>query len=401
MTTETGFSNRVIKLCGLFGLLSMVYLVLSCIEPISLPVNKENINFLVVDAYLDATHGEANVKLMRAASVTEQRLPFETDATVAIEDQNDNQFMLTELDSGRYTFTGLSTASGNTYRLYIKTIDGKEYRSAFVEIKSTPEIKNVEWRADVNGTQVLVDTEDPADLTRFYRWSYEETWEYHARYISWIKFTGIIIDTLPFRFVDSRAASEMVDKCYKTQPSSKILTTSTEGLSRDIVNDFELTFIPVGAERLGYRYSVLVRQQAISKETYEYLEKLKKTSQDLGGLYAPQPSKVMGNLVNIHDPQEVVLGYFDAGYSSEKRLTVSRDDLPPRLRVLNEPEFFCAIDTTRDIRQLIALYESGDYTLLDYFADEIGNPVGFTFTTNNCADCRVRGGVTTKPSYWP
>lgn len=393
--------KSIVRLSGIAGSIAMLCMVLSCIEPISLPVNNADINFLAVDAYLDVTRGEANVRLMRATLITEQGLPFEAGATVAIEDQNDNQFLLTELDSGRYIITGLSVTDGSNYRLYIKTIEGREYRSAFVKVKSTPDIKEVVWRAEPNGIQVVVDTEDPSDQTRFYRWTLEETWEYHSRYVSWLKFTGIIIDTLPFRFVDSRAPSEMIDKCYKVQSSSQILTTSTEGLTKDVVNDFEVTFIPAGSERLGYRYSVLVRQRAISKETYEYLEKLKKTSQDLGGLYAPQPSKVTGNLTNINDPEEVVLGYFDAGYSTEKRLSIAHDDLPDHLRVLKELSLSCVIDTAVDVRQLIALYEAGGYTLLDYFGDDIGNPIGFTYTTSICADCRVRGGVTTKPSYWP
>lgn len=390
--------KSIARLSGIAGSVIILYLALSCVEPIGLPVNDADVNFLAVDAFLDVTRGEANVKLMRATLVTEQGLPFETDATVAIEDQNDNQFILTELDSGRYVLTGLLVTDGSNYRLYIKTTDGKEYRSAFVTIKSTPDIKEVGWRADPNGTQIVVDTEDESNQTWFYRWNYEETWEYHSHYISWLKFTGIQIDTLPDKFIDSRGPADMIDKCYKTRKSTEILTSSTQGLSQDVVNDFELTFIPRGGERLGYTYSILVTQQAISKETYHYLEKLKKTSQDVDGLYAPQPSTVTGNFANINDPSEVVLGYFDAGYSTQKRILISHNDLPSHLRILNEPNIFCAIDTTG---ALVPLYESGKYTLLDYVANEIGEPIGFTYTTNICADCRVRGGVTTKPPYWP
>jgi hypothetical protein len=159
-------------------------------------------------------------------------------------------------------------------------------------------------------------------------------------------------------------------------------------------------FLPQGTEKLGYRYSVLVKQVAISKDTYEYLEKLKKTSQDLGGLYAPQPAKVTGNVFSVTDPSEVVLGYFDVGQPVEKRVSIAREDLPAHLRQMDELSVFCKIDTVV-IKYLDLLEASGDYTLLESFADKDGFPVAFTYSTNECADCRLRGGVTLKPDFWP
>lgn len=334
------------SISAFIGIYIFVLLLGACVEPINLPVNDADVNFLAVDAYLDVTHGEANVKLMRAVPINEERLPFEDDAFVAVEDNSNNQYVLSNLDSGRYKLTGFSSSADSQYRLYVKTSNGKEYRSEFVTVKPAPDIKQLTWKPLPDGTQLLLDTEDQTGETRFYRWNFEETWEYHARYVSYLKFTGVDVDTLPFDIVDSRLPAEMIDKCYKTQSSVQILTTSTEGLQQDVVNDFELAFIPAGAERLGYRYSILVRQQAVSKETYEYLEKLKKTSQDLGGLYAPQPSKVTGNLKNVSDPAEVVLGYFDAGYSTESRLTIASSELPAYLRFLREPSGFCTRDST-------------------------------------------------------
>ncbi|MBL7834070.1 MAG: DUF4249 domain-containing protein [Cyclobacteriaceae bacterium] len=388
------------SLSAFIGTYMFVLLLGACVEPINLPVNDADVNFLAVDAYLDVSHGEANVKLMRAVPINEERLPFEDDAFVAVEDNSNNQYVLSNLDSGRYKLTGFSPSADSQYRLYVKTSNGKEYRSEFVTVKSTPEIKELAWRARSDGTQIVLDTEDEKRETRFYRWNFEETWEYHSRYVSWIKFTGQDVDTILLDIVDSRGPADMIDKCYKTRSSAQILTSSTEGLARDIVNDFEVTFIPAGAERLGYRYSILVKQQAISKETYDYLERLKKTSQDLGGLYAPQPSKVTGNFKNVNNPEETVLGYFDAGYSTEMRLSITTDELPSYLQFLEESPFSCRIDTAT-IAELPTLYASGAYTLLEYFAGEDDTPIGFTYSTNKCADCRTRGGVATKPPFWP
>lgn len=391
--------RRITILFFVIGL-ALVSMIGACVESFDLPVKKADVRFLVVDGFLNMAEGEVNIKLLRAGLINESNLPFEAGAVVSLEDAEGNLYLLTEQDSGRYQATALSSEPGKQYKVHIKTSNGKEYQSAFVTLKATPEIKELTWKAEADGTEIIVDTEDASGEARYYRWTFEETWEYHSRYTSWWRFTGIDVDTIELDNVAPRAPWEMVKVCYRTERSTKILTTTTAGLSTDIVNNFELQFLPQGTEKLGYRYSVLVKQVAISKDTYEYLEKLKKTSQDLGGLYAPQPSKVTGNVFSVTDPSEVVLGYFDVGQPVEKRVSIAREDLPAHLRQMDELSVFCKIDTVV-IKYLDLLEASGDYTLLESFADKDGFPVAFTYSTNECADCRLRGGVTLKPDFWP
>lgn len=356
---------------------------MGCVESFDLPVREADVRFLVVDGFLNTTTGAVNVTLLRATLVTETDLPFESNAVIRLEDYENNGFPVTELDSGRYQGSAPLLDPGKQYRLYIKTADGKEYRSAFITLKPTPEIKEVSWKALPDGTQVTVDTEDSANSTRYYRWTFVETWEYHSRYISYLH-----NDERP------RNRDEMIDVCYHTVPSTHIYTTTTSRLTEDKVNNFELSFLPRGTEKLGYRYSILVQQYAISKETYEYLEKLKKTSQDLNGLYAPQPSKVTGNFSSMADADEVVLGYFDAGEVKEKRIFITPEDLPAHLRTIEEDNTICYLDTLRTGPLGSA------YSLIESFVTEDGEK-GITYSFAECADCRLKGGVTTKPIFWP
>src|SRR5690606_8629815 len=66
------------------------------------------------------------------------------------------------------------------YRLRIRTGAGQEYLSAYVPVVKNPPIDSVTYkvRPDRAGVQIYVNTHDPLDKTRFYRWSYDETWEY-------------------------------------------------------------------------------------------------------------------------------------------------------------------------------------------------------------------------------
>jgi hypothetical protein len=42
----------------------------------------------------------------------------------------------------------------------------------------------------------------------------------------------------------------------------------------------------------------------------------------------------------------------------------------------------------------------GGNLLIDGIIDGMGNIIGYTMATASCADCRFRGGTTTKPDFW-
>jgi len=382
--------------------LPLAVMIGSCVENFEMPVTGDKVRFLVVDGFLNTGNGNVNVNVLRASMISESGSAFEADATVVLEDPAGNSYLLAELGSGKYQGSTPAVEAGLQYRLYIKTEDGKEYRSAFITVKSTPEIKEVSWKALTDGTQITLDTEDATHSTRYYQWVLEETWEYHSRYSSYCSL-AVSPDTI---IAIPRSPAEMIDVCYRTQPSTRIFTATTTGLTQDQINDYELVFLPKGTEKLGYLYSILVRQYSISKETYEYLEKLKKTSQDLGGLYSPQPSNVTGNLYNVADPSEVVLGYFNAGAATEKRLFITLDELPASLRTVKPDPTFCTTGTItannpdtlqKKLRGFVATKKN--LPLEAIFQD--ARLYGITHSTTECVDCRVKGGKTIKPVFWP
>ena len=53
------------------------------------------------------------------------------------------------------------------------------------------------------------------------------------------------------------------------------MTFSTTRLSKDVVSQFPITFIPGNSFKLGVKYSILVRQIALSQSGFEYYERSK------------------------------------------------------------------------------------------------------------------------------
>src|SRR4029450_12184246 len=124
------------------------------------------------------------------------------------------------------------------YRLRISTTDGKEYLSDYMTVKTTPPIDSISYTYNDKGVTIYANTHDPSNNTRYYRYEYDETWEYHASIFSEIKYTGVGVP--PFV---TRTGDDLVYVCYRTQKSHKIYLASSAGLESDVIYQFPIQFI--------------------------------------------------------------------------------------------------------------------------------------------------------------
>ena len=140
------------------------------------------------------------------------------------------------------------------------------------------------------------------------------------------------------------------------------------------------------------KYSLLVKQYSLSNEAYDYWFQLQKQSQESGGLYETQPARVSGNISNVNDNEEVVLGFFNASSVTEKRIFVAESFN------FGIYDARCTLDTIGPDRPLHS------YTLYPVYLislNEImgrGPPYGVGYGI--CFDCRKGGGKTEKPYFW-
>lgn len=366
-----------------------IILFTGCVEPYPPPVSDEEAGFLVVDAFLNSTTSSIEVTLSRAIPLSSTEQPLkEIFADVVLEDSDGNEFPLTEQVLGTYVRTGLTVDLSKTYRLHIRTSLNERYESDFIEIKESPIIDDVTWKAADNGVKILVDTHDDNNNTTYYQWSFEETYEQHAAFYSAYKYEngGAVF----------RPSTENIYACWKMEPSQNILIGTSQRLSQDIINDFPVTLVAKGSEKLYVRYSILVKQRALTKEAYEYFDMLKRTTEDLGGLFDPQPGQVTGNFRNSTDPKETVLGYFTGGSENEKRIFIKYSELPDHLQ-FTPGVGFCVQDSLA--LEDLPNFQAGAYLLVTGIYEGT-LLVGYTFTETSCADCRRKGGITLKPSFW-
>jgi hypothetical protein len=97
---------------------------------------------------------------------------------------------------------------------------------------------------------------------------------------------------------------------------------TTDKLSQNIIYEYPIVFIPQGDEKLSVRYSVLVKQYAISKEAYDYWQSLKSSTELTGSIFDPQPGQITGNVHSLSNPNEPVLGFISASSAQETRIFI-------------------------------------------------------------------------------
>ncbi|QNP52839.1 DUF4249 family protein [Hymenobacter qilianensis] len=128
------------------------------------------------------------------------------------------------------------------YRLFFRTQARRDYASDYAAAKTTPPIDSVTWTASAQGVQVYVNTHDDNEATRFYRWDYDETWEFTSAFRSFLEYRNGRLD---FRFNGD------IYYCWKTEQSSAIKLGSTLALSQNVVADYPLTLVPPALRSCG------------------------------------------------------------------------------------------------------------------------------------------------------
>ena len=374
-------------------------LALSCIEPYEPQVGQDNLNMLVVDGFVNATDHSATVRLSRTQPISELGLADpETKATVRIEVSTGVSYSLMEKELGEYKVKELAIDMNAFYTLHIKTISGSEYTSDTIRMKATPPIDSLGFSISSNGEvlSVHVNTHDPERKTRYYGWDFIETYEYLAPDSSEYKF--VKNEAIP------RTSEESIFACWQTEDPTSISIGTSIRLVDDVIHRKSILTIPKGSPKLSVRYSVLVKQRALSALEYTFLDELKKTTETLGGIFGTTPISVLGNIHSINDKNEPVLGYFSGAELKEKRFFIEYSDMPANFRSLRnnagcEFELTCPIfpdPTTGNPLFCVSLGDLPDDAIILRILDQNF----YEFTSPECGDCRVKGGTTTRPEFW-
>jgi hypothetical protein len=357
----------------------VLFLINGCVVQFIPEINEDKY-LLVVEGLLTDQLRRYTVKLSNSVPVGSKNKPIAVkNASLSITDDLGNRFLMVQKLPGTYitdslTFRGVV---GRKYTLHILT-GGLNYESTPMEMKPVPQIDSVYYENKVDetssvwkhyGFQVYLNTHDPANNCKYFRWEYVETWKI----------------VLPYQVPNK--------VCWVSGNSSNIYLKNTSVLSEDRVTKFPLNYVSDETDRLQERYSLLVNQYSVNEDEYLYWEKLQKISESVGGLYDVTPMTIPSNIKCLENPYEKVLGYFSVSAVASKRIFI--DDFRGNFPDLYE---VCPSDTipfSANIPNLNTLV-----WIIEYIEGFNQNNRQVVITkTKGCADCTVRG-TNIKPVFW-
>ncbi|MBC8054519.1 MAG: DUF4249 domain-containing protein [Sphingobacteriaceae bacterium] len=395
----------------------------ACKERFEPAIDTPLTGYLVVEGNINSGMGPTVIKLSRTG-----KLNFggraENEAEVQILGEDLSSYALAGNGNGVYTSAVLNLPK-QRYQLRIKT-GGKEYLTELLEEKQTPPIDSVSWQRDPDGVRIYVHTHDDANKAKYYKWTFDETWEIHSDYFSSYGFkttprpNGRSVTTV---FKRTQQEEEMMFYCWKSEASNQILLGSTAKLAKDIITA-PVQLIRNNDERLVYLYSINVVQTALDMESYNFYKNLKDNTESNGSIFDRQPSEIDGNIRCVTDPGELVIGNVMLTSPQEKRIFIYglpnwRNPFacdptilemfhnPDTLKKYNGPHVNLPMEVAAANTPLhpdsALKYTAGKAPIAPLYAVGISAPnyiIGYELASRRCVDCTVRGS-NIKPLFWP
>ena len=293
-------------------------LTVSCIEKLDFIGETQEGQLIIYGLFTDSDERQVvNVSRTALSGLAPVGVP---NARVSVLNESGEKFPYFSLGNGEYELYGCRAQEGKSYMLQVE-LDGKVYRS---KSEKVPKLGAVDvlsftfeeepFRTDVPenvfkvfSETTLPDTKDPIYL----RWTIEETYLWP---LAWLKGTGIPPPQPPPCFISDRIEPNRINLFDGSGTSTR---NSTLVLARRVVdNSFQ------------YPFFVTVKQLSITRDAYNYWERIKIVINNQGSLFDIPPAPVNGNIFNVKDSEETVLGYFEVAKTTTSRIYTTNADVP-------------------------------------------------------------------------
>lgn len=377
-----------------FYLLMLVLMFNACIKPYEPDIQTGDLKKYVVNGTISDMDEKQTINISITSPINNPEYIPVNNCMVLIKDNKGNTFAMMDEGKGNYS-TSIPPeffVSGSSFKVEITTPTGVHLASEFDTYNESPEIDSVYFELDelpdhipgvfTKGIQFYLDLDATKVQSRFFRWEAVETWEYHASYpVEWY-YDGEIHHVVPPDYTNK--------VCWSTRLIPEVYTLTTINLVENKFERMNLHFVSNKTSRLAYGYSLLINQFAVSEAAYIYWDKLRLNSNLEGGLYEKQPLAIKGNMRNVSNPDEDVLGFFCVASKHSKRIFISR---VPGLPL--EYYTYCSPSVLRKGLRELNPAEFPSYLMGDAFTYYLVE------LNVECVNCTKLGGSNVKPDFWP
>ena len=284
------------------------------------------------------------------------------------------------------------------YRICLKnTSNGSEYRSSWSEVMGAPVIDSLSYYIDHDNhrlvTRVSVTAQDTPyiSLTSSYSWRVSPWAKAYFDY-------QLPTETDPFGIVI--LGNNYPENCY-TINDDHVKTFATVTMKEGKLVNYDLDSFDRYDRTISGTLRLRMKARQISKESYLYWQNLEKTSSMTGDLFTPTPSSMRGNISNIDDKAEMVLGYIGISRETSKDLYIRNADhmLYRESKAFTEQFYKHVSEGTVPQNEWFPFYKEGMRPWVDVYSD-MGFFLGYRWIDKRCLDCTFAGGIPDKPEDW-
>ena len=289
-----------------------------CIEEVPIDITNSQ-QFLVIDGSISNNNGPHEVKISNSGTFENDNFGFPepvSGAMVTLFADNGDVVNFTEMEPGAYRIFNYQGVVGATYHIQVQ-MDEATYSSMPEKLLEPVEALSITYKQDlvefVNAQNNIVSKYTVTFLSNVAL--PEDPENVYLKYDVDGVYKFLDIGMFPsFCFIQDFIGANNVS------------IFGNENSAGSVLHDHEIITLDVN-ENFYYDYCVLVLQQAITKNAYQYLEKLQQLTDRDGSLFDAPPGLLVGNINNVQDSTETVLGYFRTTAIDSAKIFIERQKL--------------------------------------------------------------------------
>ncbi|RYF74845.1 MAG: DUF4249 domain-containing protein [Cytophagaceae bacterium] len=347
----------MLSFCRLVGCyLAVFWLFTACVDPEDLGL-LDKLDVIVVDGTITSLAEPQIIHLKQSKSVSglPGSVPI-TKATVDVVVDSGQVIAAHETTEGNYQLPNdFKGQIGHRYQLRFMLSDGTRYQSTPEVMHPVPPI--VQVRAQFNPTSIspplagyytaghdlFIDTQDPPGQSNYYRWEWtlyeKQDWCRscpQALYLVWDRTDSYLAEECDRPDQIPGADYFVNDYPCRTACWQHIYSSAINVFSDQYSNGGRIVKRNVGQIPFYDHSGALVelRQTSLTSSAYTYFKRFQDQTQHTGGLADTPPSVPAGNVHNVTNKQEVIVGYFTASAVDKVPYWLDRKDtqgIPPGL----------------------------------------------------------------------
>jgi Domain of unknown function (DUF4249) len=334
------------------NILHFITLIISlnaCIDPYTVEFNRNN-KVLVVEGLLTDNFEDPDTIKIRYSTYYDGAfnlvpIPALKPSITIVETKK--EIPLVEYATGSFLPPkGFKILPNESYQLRF-SIDGQQYESSPESITQTPPIARIyekfnpksklaeDGKEFVVANDVFVNFNDIPNQRNYYKWRYihfEEVYycETCYRYL-YSKLTESCTIPAPAYYTELYYDYTCLNDCYAIIKAKEINVMTDQVSDGQLVSGRLVAKIPY-FEPGGCL--VEIQQMCISSDAYLFYKNLETQSKSSGGLADTPPAAIVGNIKNITNFSEKIVGFFGVANIQKKRIWIDRKETKGRLELV-------------------------------------------------------------------